>query len=147
MACQEFEDRLIDYADIEGAARTCVDQHLAECAGCREFLEALHVVDTELTARFSGREASAAFAAAVRQRVEREASARRLSFVPEILDFVGWGAIVALLGLMAWWVLPLIPVSNSSQAALSMNAALAAGGAFLLVALLIGLRSLADLKH
>jgi len=147
MACPEFEDRLIEYADIEGEARTCVDTHLAECASCREFLEALRVVDTELTARFGGREVSAAFAPAVRRRVEREASARRLSFVPEVLDFVGWGAIVALLGLMAWWVLPLIPAFNANQAALSLNAALAAGGAFLLVALVIGLRSLADLKR
>src|SRR5580765_3487461 len=112
MACPEFEDRLIEYADIEGEARACVDTHLAECAGCRQFLEALRVVDTELTARFSGREASAAFSAAV-------------------------------LGVMAWWIVPFIPAFNASQAALSMNAALAAGGAFLLVALLIGLRSLA----
>ena|SRR5437773_10259503 len=147
MACQEFEDRLIEYADIEGEARTCVDTHLAECASCRKFLEALRVVDTELTARFAEREVSAAFAPAVRRRVEREASARRLSFVPEVLDFVGWGAILALLGLMAWWILPPIPTFKANQAALSLNAALAAGGAFLLVALVIGLRSLADLKR
>jgi anti-sigma factor RsiW len=147
MACPEFEDRLIEYADIEGEARACVDTHLAKCAGCREFLEALRIVDTELTARFRGRAVSAAFAPSVRRRVERDASARRLSFVPEILDFVGWGAIVALLGLMAWWVLPFIPAFNANQAAMSLNAALAAGGAFLLVALFIGLRSLADLKR
>src|SRR5438132_332113 len=147
MACPEFEDRLIEYADIEGEARACVDTHLAECAGCREFLEALRVVDTQLAARFVGREVSAAFAPAVRRRVEREASAHRLSFVPEVLDFVGWGAIVALLGLMALWVLPLMPAFNANRAALSLNAALAAGGTFLLVALFIGLRSLADLKR
>ena len=147
MGCPEFEDRLIEYAHIEGEARACVDTHLAECADCREFLEALRVVDTQLTARFAGREVSAAFAPAVRRRVEREASARRLSFLPEILDFVGWGAIVALLGLMAWWVVPFIPAFNTNQTALSLNAAVAAGGAFLLVALFIGLRSLADLKR
>jgi anti-sigma factor RsiW len=137
MACPEFEYRLIEYADIEGEARACVDAHLAECPGCREFLDALRVVDIQL-ARFSGREVSAAFAPAVRRRVEREAAARRLSFVPELLDFVGWGAIVALLGLMAWWVLPHIPAFNANQATLSLNAALAAGGVFLLVALFIG---------
>jgi predicted anti-sigma-YlaC factor YlaD len=147
MACPEFEYRLIEYAALEGEARACVDTHLAECAGCREFLEALRVVDAELTAQFGGREVSAAFAPAVRRRVERDASARRLSFVPEVLDFVGWGAIVALLGLMAWWVLPVIPAFKSNQAALSLNAALAAGGAFVLVAVFIGLRSLADLKR
>ena len=147
MACPEFEDRLIEYAGIEGEARACVDAHLSECAGCRQFLEALRVVDTELTARFARREVSTAFAATVRRRVEVETSARRLSVVPEILDFVGWGAIVALLGLMAWWVVPFIPAFNSNPTALSLNTAVAASGAFLLVALFIGLRSLADLKH
>lgn len=147
MACPEFEDRLIEYANIEGEARACVDTHLAECAGCRQFLEALRVVDTELTARFARREVSTAFAAAVRHRVERGAAEQRLSFVPEILDFVGWGAIVALFGLMAWWAVPFIPAFSSNQTALSLNTALAAGGAFLLAALFIGLRSLADSKH
>ena len=51
-----------------------------------------------------------------------------LSFVPEILDFVGWGAIVALLGMMAWWVVPFIPAFNANQTALSLNTALAAKG-------------------
>lgn len=147
MACPEFEDRLIEYASIEGEARACVDAHLAECAGCRQFLEALRVVDTELTVRFARRDVSTAFAATVRYRVERDASARRLSFVPEILDFVGWGAIVALLAMMAWWVLPLMPAFNSNPTSLSLNTAVAAGGAFLLVAVFIGLRSLAELRH
>ncbi len=147
MACPEFEDRLIEYADIEGEARACVDAHLADCAGCRQFLEALRVVDTELTARFARREVSTTFAATVRHRVERGAAERPLSFVPEILDFVGWGAIVALFGLMAWWAVPFIPAFNSNQTALSLNTALAAGGVFLLAALFIGLRSLADSKH
>src|SRR5258708_38028425 len=101
MACPEFEDRLIEYADIEGEARACVDTHLAECAGCRQFLEALRLVATELTARFSGRDASAAFTAAVRRRVEREASARRLACVPDVLDVVGCGAVVAPVWLVA----------------------------------------------
>jgi len=147
MACPEFEDRLIEYAGLEGEARVCVDTHLDECAGCRQFLEALQIVDAQLTARFAGREVSAAFGPAVRRQVEREASARRLSFVPEILDFVGWGAIVAVLGVMAWWVMPFIPEFTSNQAALSLKTAVGAGGSFLLIALFIGLRSLADLKH
>src|SRR5260370_37174172 len=91
MACPEFEDRLIEYADIEGEARACVDTHLAECASCRQFLEALRVVDTELTARFSGREASAAFSAAVRQRGGRESSARRRCCVAGSVGVGGWG--------------------------------------------------------
>jgi hypothetical protein len=147
MACPEFEDRLIEYAGLEGAARACVDTHIAECADCRLFLQALRVVDRELTARFARRDVSSAFAPTVRARVQREGPARRPSMIPELLDFVGWGAIVALSGLLAWWLIPLVPLAFPKDAALSLNAALAAGGAFLLIAFLIGLRSFAALKH
>jgi anti-sigma factor RsiW len=143
MACAEFQDLLVDYGELMGDARGHVDSHLAQCAACREFLEALHTVDVALAARFGGREVSAAFAPAVRRRVSREAALQRPSFIPELLDFVGWTAIVTLIALLAWWVSPLIPVSN----VVTLNAGLAAGGAFLVAAFVIGLRSLADLKH
>ncbi len=146
MGCAEFQELVVEYAELADEARVRVDSHLTQCAGCREFLEALHAVDAQLTAQFARREASAAFAPAVRRRVSREAAMRRLSFIPELLDFVGWGAIVALIALLAWWVGPLIAVPTVKDA-VTLNVALAAGGAFVLVAFVIGLRSLADLKH
>jgi hypothetical protein len=146
MACAEFEDRLVEYAELEGAARACVDMHIAECADCRVFLEALGVVDTALTVQFAGLEVSAAFAPAVRRRIHRQAAMPHPSFIPELLDFVGWGAIVALIGLLAWWVSPLIPVSNGGPA-FSLNAAWAACSVFLLIAFFIALRCFAALKH
>jgi anti-sigma factor RsiW len=146
MGCGEFQELLAEYAGLVGDARLRVDSHLAQCLGCREFLEALQTVDAALAAQFSGCEPSAAFAAAVRRRVNREAAMWRPSFIPELLDFVGWGAIVGLIALLAWWVSPLIPVWSAKDT-LTLNMALAAGGAFVLAAFVIGLRSLADLKH
>ncbi len=146
MACGEFQELLVEYAELVGDTRARVDSHLAQCSGCREFLGALRAVDAALGAQFEGQRPSAAFAPAVQRRVNREAATRRPSFVPELLDFVGWGAIVALIALLAWWVSPLVPVWGAKDA-LTLNAALAGGGAFVLVAFVIGLRSLADLKH
>jgi hypothetical protein len=76
--------------------------------------------------------------------VRRESADTRPSLVPELLDFVGWGAVVALLALLAWWLAPLSPVSNIK---VSFNAMYAAAGAFLLAAFLFGIRSFGDLKH
>ena len=146
MACAEFEERLLEYAELVNGERARVDAHTAHCSTCREFLEALRTVDSQLTAQLAGLEVTSAFAPAVRRRVRYEGSAARPSVVPELLDFVGWGAIVALLGLVAWWLLPLMHISNTELAG-SFNASYAAAGVFLLAALLIGIRSFADLKH
>jgi hypothetical protein len=146
MECAEIQELLIEYPELAGDVRASMDAHTAQCARCREFLEALLAVDAQLDAQFAMREAPVAIAPAVRRRISRETALRRPSFVPELLDFVGWGAVVALAGLMAWWAGPLIPMASAKNT-LTLNTALAAGGAFAVTALFIGLRSLADLKH
>jgi len=146
MACAEFEERLLEYAELANGERARVEAHAAQCSSCREFLEALRTVDSQLTAQLAGFELTPAFAPMVRRRLRHENSTARPSVVPELLDFVGWGAIVTLLGLLAWWLGPLTPVSNI-KLAVSFNAVYVAAGAFLLAALLFGIRSFADLKH
>ena len=140
MACAEFEDRLLEYAGLPVAERRSVDAHVAGCAGCREFLDALASVDRELTAHFSGREVSANFNQAVTARIRRETAHRRPSLVPELLDFVGWGAIVALIALFIYWLAP-------QMAAASGNAIWISASVFLMTGILVALRSFADLKH
>jgi hypothetical protein len=140
--CAEFEERLLEYAELANGERASVDAHAAQCASCREFLEALRTVDSQLTAQLTGLEVTPAFAPAVRRRVRLEGSAAPPSLVPELLDFVGWGAILALVGLLVWWLVPFSALSIASP-----NAMYVATGAFLLVAFLFGIRSFADLKH
>lgn len=145
MACAEFEERLLEYAELANGEQALVDAHAAHCSHCREFFEALHTVDSQLTAQLGGREVTAGFATAVRRRVRYEGSAAP-SLVPELLDFVGWGAIVALLGMLAWRLVPFVHISNTRLAG-SFNAPYAAAGVFLIAAFLIGIRSFAVLKH
>src|SRR5437879_4443896 len=109
MPCAEYENRLLEYAELPQDERRRVDAHAAGCAGCREFLDALVLVDEELSAQFSGREVSAGFTGALTARIRREPAPRRPSFVPELLDFVGWGAIVALIALVVYWLAPHMP--------------------------------------
>jgi hypothetical protein len=68
----------------------------------------------------------------------------RPSLVPDLLDFAGWGATAALAGLLAWWLISLVPVPHEE---LSLDAPFAAAGAFLLTAFLVGVRSFTDLEH
>ena len=91
MACAEFEERLLEYAELKNGERARVEAHTAYCSTCREFLEALRTVDSQLTAQLAGLEVTPAFAPAVRRRVRYEGFAARPSVVPELLDFVGWG--------------------------------------------------------
>jgi anti-sigma factor RsiW len=145
MACAEFEERLLEYAELANGERARVDAHTAQCSSCREFLEALRTVDSQLTAQLAGLEITPAFAPAVQRRVRYE-NAARPSLIPELLDFVGWGAIVALLVLLGWWLTPLVHVP-SIKMTVSLNASYVVSGAFLLAAFLFGIRSFADLKH
>ena len=144
MACTEFQDRLLAHTELSDDERASVDTHVAGCPECREFLETLHLVDSALTAKFARCEVSGAFSTTVRQRIRRAAPIPRPSLIPELLDFVGWGAIVALAALLAWWVTPLIPVSET----LPFPVIAAGAGALLLsISVIIGLRSFADLKR
>lgn len=146
MACAEFEERLLEYAELGNGERARVDAHAAQCSSCRGFLEALRTVDSQLTAQLAGLEVTPAFAPAVRRRVRHERSGPRPSLVPELLDLVGWGAIVALLGLFGLWLTPLVHVP-SIKMTVSFNASYVVSGAFLLAAFLFGIRSFGDLKH
>jgi len=93
-ACQDFEERLLDYADLSGGERLNVDAHLAACPGCREYLSTLHEIDAALTSRV----------AAIRlhpqqyrnvARLTRAIPVARLSRLPEWLDFVAACAVCA----------------------------------------------------
>jgi anti-sigma factor RsiW len=146
MPCAELADMLLEYAGLSVDERARVDDHVAGCGACRELLQALHAVDGELTPEFAGHEVSADFDIAVRRRVRREAALPGPSRVPELLDSLGWIAIVALIGLIVWWALPQVPVPQKNLA-VTFNIVWIAASAFLFVSVFVGLRSFAQLKH
>ena len=146
MACSEFEGRLLEYRELAPKERAKVDTHLAGCAGCRDFLEALEAVDVSLGAQLTRCRVSAGFEAAVYDRVRRQVAPRRPSFIPEILDFVGWGAVLTLIGLAVYWASVTIPAVRENAEAFA-NAPWAAATAFMAISFLVGLRSLAQMKR
>jgi hypothetical protein len=86
MSCPEFEDLV-----REGASG-----HARHCEPCRALLEALADVDDTLDAAFAGVSAPPRLAASVRARLAIETPIRRPSMIPEVLDFIGWAAVLAL---------------------------------------------------
>ena len=103
MACPEFEDLLNGRAG----------NHAASCEECRALLDALADVDAALETAFAGITAPPGLAAAVRARVSREVPLRAPSVMPEVLDFIGWAAVLALA--VALWprFLPLLEAALS----------------------------------
>jgi thiol-disulfide isomerase/thioredoxin len=98
MGCPEFEDLL-----HEGSGG-----HASHCEKCRALLEALAQVEATLDAAFVGISAPSGLADAVRARVSRELPVRRPPLIPEILDLIGWAAVLALMAVAVPRFLPLI---------------------------------------
>lgn len=98
MACPEFEDLV----------RECAGGHAARCEECRALLDALSDVDAAFEAAFADVSAPPGMAAAVRARVARAFPVRAPSPLPEILDFIGWAAVLALALVLLPRFLPLI---------------------------------------
>ena len=98
MACPDFEDLV---RDGDG-------DHAEHCEDCRALLDALADVDATFDAAFGGISAPPSLAAAVRARVAREFPVRRPSLLPEVLDFIGWAAVLALAAVLLPRFLPLL---------------------------------------
>jgi hypothetical protein len=95
MPCAEWESLLLEYPELDPEARLPVDAHARACLECRAFLETALEVDAALLDRLARRAAPASLASTVLARVSRQTPYRPLSPLPELLDFIGWAAVVA----------------------------------------------------
>jgi anti-sigma factor RsiW len=97
MPCPAFEDLILEYCEdgLAAAQRGRVEEHVAECPACRAFLELQRELDSALREAIGKPEPSAAFHQRILRRVASEAEEPR-SWVPLILDAVGYSAIAAL---------------------------------------------------
>jgi len=98
MACPDFEELV----------RQGPGGHAARCEECAALLEALADVDRSLETAYAGISAPPGLAAAARLRIARESAGRGPSLLPEILDLIGWAAVLALVAVLAPRLLPLI---------------------------------------
>jgi len=140
MACAEFEELLIDYQDLPFPERTKVDAHLAGCTGCREYLSILRQLDDDFTAQYSGMTANRGLQLRIRSRIAAETRLARLSYLPEILDFIGAAGIVAIVSSLVWMLVPREALALPDDLLLA-GASLALAGATW-----AGVRAYADLK-
>lgn len=92
MPCEMFEDLLAGYSELSLPERRGVDAHLQACSACREYLETLARLDQSLTALYSGLQPRRVFDPAV---------IKQPSALPEVLDFCGWAAVVAILAVLS----------------------------------------------
>lgn len=101
MACPSFEE-------LMRADKPQVAEHAAHCEECRALLEAAAEVEATLESAFRGISAPPGLAARVRRQVSREKPLRRPSWTPEVLDFIGWAAVLALIAVLIPRYLPAI---------------------------------------
>lgn len=84
MTCAEMEDLI-----LEGGSAALVDAHVRQCADCRAFQESAWELNE---AMMRTRQAPARLGKAV-----MIAIAPRPTYLPEVLDFVGWAAMLAVM--------------------------------------------------
>jgi predicted anti-sigma-YlaC factor YlaD len=87
MSCAEIEDLILNESELE-----LVDAHVCVCAECREYLEAARSLDRALahTPKAPARLGEAVLAAIA----PKPSYLLKPSYLPEILDFVGWAAMI-----------------------------------------------------
>jgi hypothetical protein len=146
MPCAPFEDLLVDYAELGVRDRQTIDAHLAHCMACREFLETLAVLDAGLVDLYTGAQTSPAFQERVLARANGEGPPARPTFLPEILDLIGWVGILVALVCVAPLLLSVSGMSRLTPE-FSTIAAVVASLLAILAAIWIGLLSYNELRN
>ena len=144
MTCGSFEDLLVPSEDLSAQDRERLDLHLAECDECRSYRDALEQLDTVLTQRFSRIETADAFKSRIYSRISAQAVLTAPSFLPELLDLIGWAAVVVVTFVVTRAIFPL---PEPSDGFLIINTLLPFGSAVAVVgAAWIGMRVYSELK-
>lgn len=84
-----------DCPQLEDLLKEGSGGHAAQCRECRDLLDALAHVDATLDSAFGSVYAPPDLEAAVRERIARLRGQSRPSVLPEILDLIGWAAVLA----------------------------------------------------
>ena len=101
-ACAAFEDRLIDSDELVAEERADVDTHLEGCPACREYLLLLREIDATLSVQIRAVHLNPQRVTEIRQSVAHAEPIARISRLPEWLDFVAAGAVLAFASGLAW---------------------------------------------
>ena len=112
MACASFEELLLDYADLPAQERDAVDLHLTQCASCRQYSETLSQLDVALTEQFSGVQPSELLHSRLHAVTTSQSPRSAPSFLPELLDLIGFAGIGLVVSLILWKVVPIPAITD-----------------------------------
>jgi len=100
MNCREFEDLILESCDgaVSPAGRALLDSHLADCAGCRAYLETQRELDLLLARSISPPALSPAFGHRLAARIAGQRQAPRFRRLPRVLDWIGYLSLAFLAG-------------------------------------------------
>ena len=112
MSCALFEELLLDYVDLPAQERDAVDLHLTQCASCRQYSDTLSQLDVALTKQLSGVQPSELFHSRLRAVTTGRSPRSSPSFVPELLDLIGFAGIGLVLSLVLWKVVPIPEITD-----------------------------------
>ena len=73
MACDLYQDRILEYDQLTASEQQSVDAHLRACPACREFAQRWQALDGALARQLRAPALSPDFDAQLRQRIAREA--------------------------------------------------------------------------
>ena len=82
--------------------RNTADSHVAMCSECDAYLRLLRQLDSELTRRYAGMKTPPEFADRVLTQVRTEVPLMTPSFLPELLDLIGWSAVTTVACTLVW---------------------------------------------
>jgi predicted anti-sigma-YlaC factor YlaD len=112
MSCAAFEELLLDYAELPSQERDAVDLHLTQCASCRQYSDTLSQLDVALTEQFSGVQPSELFQSRLHAVTRNRSPLSAPSFVPELLDLIGFAGIGLVLSLVLWKMVPIPEIAD-----------------------------------
>jgi len=100
--CAEFEHLLDESPELAAGERERIEAHLAACPTCRTYAEDLVRLDADLVAAFARVRPSRGFQDAALRTIRRQPRYRN-SALPEVLDFIGWAAVVAVVASLVFF--------------------------------------------
>ena len=100
--CPTFEERLLEHGELPSAERTAVDEHVAACGACREYLALLREVDAALTAEMRSINIDPQRYDVVKRIAMSAPPVARASRLTEWMDFVAAAAVCTVGYVVAW---------------------------------------------
>jgi predicted anti-sigma-YlaC factor YlaD len=96
MTCEGWQELILDRKSLDEAQRQDLDQHLPNCIHCSTWAKALAEMDATMTEKLNAEVNPLALRRRVLYALARERRQNWMAAVPDVLDVLGWGAVVVI---------------------------------------------------